>query len=115
MNKKRKEYQKALLVKPINFQKPILTHHTAAECPENNNSEKSDLFHLFDSYFKVSKDTKNQRKIPPNFPKTLRTRLFEDFETQKTKKNGNNKQKFVLGSGKSRKTTSLESCYKKTK
>lgn len=92
MNKIRKEYQKAALVRPLNLQKPILNLQTAPECPESSNSKKSDLYHLFDSYFKVSKDPKKHKKTTSKCYKSLRTKLFVDDESQRSKKEGNNKK-----------------------
>jgi hypothetical protein len=95
MNKNRKEYQKAALVRPLNLQKPIFNLQTAPECPESSYSKKSDLYHLFDSYFKVSKDPKKLRKTTSKHYKTLRTKLFLDDESQRSKKEGNNKKIYL--------------------
>lgn len=34
MSKNRKEFKKAVLVRPLNMQKPLFALQTAADCPE---------------------------------------------------------------------------------
>jgi hypothetical protein len=54
MNKKRKEYYKAILCRPLNFQKPLPNLPTAPTYERLPPFEDSDLVTRFHEYFNVT-------------------------------------------------------------